>query len=74
VMVAIQGPRAAWPLGFGAMLANPAMALQQATAADAPRHIQASLTALVAARAGITVSMLLGPHAEQAPPLLITLD
>jgi histidine phosphotransferase ChpT len=73
VVVVIEGPRAAWPAGLVAMLANPAAALAQATALDGHRHMLATFTALIARRAGIDVTMLMGAVAEQAPPLLIDL-
>jgi histidine phosphotransferase ChpT len=74
ILVMIDGPRAAWPTGFVAMLANPAAAMAQATGPDAHRRMQAPLTALVARQAGIDVKMLLGADTDKAPPLLIDLD
>lgn len=74
VMVMIEGPRAAWPPGLAGMLANPAVALKQALAESEHRHVQGPLTALVALRARIGVTMLLGATSEVAPPLLISLD
>ncbi len=70
VIVTIDGPRAAWPDGFAIMLAQPVTALPGGIT---PRDLQAPLTAALARRCGITLSMLLSPQTEQAPPLLLAI-
>lgn len=74
MVVRIHGPRAAWPPGLAAMLADPGPAwdsLRNADPAMGSRRLQAPLTALVAQAAGLRVSLLMGPQAEAAPPLLV---
>ncbi len=76
VVLQIDGPRAAWPTGLAAMLADPAGAVAILRAGDqaGPRHLlQATLTALVAHATGRRVSMLMGPPDVAAPPLLASL-
>jgi histidine phosphotransferase ChpT len=76
LMVRISGPRAAWPAGLAGMLADPDLAwesLRQADPTMASRALQAPLTALIAHAEGLRISMLMGPQAEAAPPLLVTL-
>ncbi len=68
VIVTIDGPRAAWPDGFAVMLTQPATA-----ASITPRDLQAPLTAALARRCGIALSMLLSPQTEQAPPLRLAI-
>lgn len=74
VVITIAGPRAAWPPGLGAMLADRDAARQAATALVAPaglRMLPAPLTALLAHGAGVRASLLLAGTAEQVPPLLL---
>lgn len=71
VMVAANGPRASWPAGFAAYLTDAATALEHATD-QGPRGILAPFVALLAPAASASVKLLIGPHAETAPPLLIT--
>jgi histidine phosphotransferase ChpT len=67
LVVAIAGPRAAWPAGFAACLANETAAW---TALNDPRSLQMPLTVLLARALGLRLSVLLsaGP-AGPAPPL-----
>ncbi len=77
LLLRIQGPRAAWPIGFAAMVAEPDAAwdsLRQAEKAMAAKALQGPLTALIAQAEGLRISLLMGPHAEAAPPLLVTLS
>lgn len=66
LVVAIAGPRAGWPAGLSASIAD-------ATAAwrllDDPRKVQMSLCVLLAAQSHARMSLLLGPVANPAPPL-----
>lgn len=72
VVLRIAGPRAAWPAGLAAMLADRAAAA--AVLADGgPRLLQATLTALIAHGSGQRVSMLMGPP-DTVPPLLACLS
>ena len=76
LLVRIQGPRAAWPAGFAAMMADPAEAIDHLgrnEGVTAARMLQASLTALIAHATGQRLSFLLGPAADSAPPLLVAL-
>jgi histidine phosphotransferase ChpT len=73
IVIRIDGPRATWPAGFGAMLADQAQA-EAASRKAGPRHMQASYTALLAHNAGMTVSMLLAPGDDAAPPMLLSID
>ena len=77
VVLRITGPRAAWPAGLAAMLANPAGAVATLAAAGhagAQHLLQATLTALVAHASGQRVSMMMGPSDSTAPPLLACLS
>ncbi len=67
LVVAIAGPRAAWPAGLAASLANEAAAW---AALNDPRTLQMPLTVLLARTLGLRLSVLLsaGP-AGPAPPL-----
>ncbi len=67
IVLAIDGPQAAWPTGLPAMLGHEDAAW---AAIGEPRALQAPLTALIAAAAGYRLSLLLGP-ASAAPPLLL---
>jgi len=68
----ISGPRAAWPAGLAACLADPAHAWSQlANDAQSSRTMQAPLTALIANAGGMQVSMMMARDAEAAPPLVI---
>ncbi len=76
LVVRITGPGAAWPTGLAGMFADTTAAIEELRLADpvaAARSIQAPLTALIAHATGQRVSMLLGPHPEPAPPLLVGL-
>ncbi len=76
LLVRIRGPRAAWPAGMAGMMADPAEAvdhLRRIDAMAAARTLQAALTALIAHATGQRISFLLGPHAEDAPPLFVAL-
>lgn len=76
IVVRIRGPRAAWPAGLAAMLAEPDAAwqsLRQADPTTLSRALQAPLTALIAQAEGLSVRLLMGAQAEAAPPLLVTL-
>jgi len=76
LVVRITGPRAAWPTGLAGMFADPAAAMEELRLGDpvaAARSMQAPLTALIAHATGQRISMLLGPHSEPAPPLLVGL-
>lgn len=74
VAVTIAGPRAAWPEGFGAMLASADAAWEAVGRLDGPtelRTLPAPMTALLAHRIGVRGSLLLAGHAELVPPLLL---
>jgi histidine phosphotransferase ChpT len=74
VVVTIAGPRAAWPPGLGACLADETAAWAPAITA---RHLQAPLTALIARENGIRLSMLMpaGAGSDAAlPPLLLSFE
>lgn len=74
VVVTIAGPRAAWPVGLGAMLANADAAWAAVGEVAGPaglRTLPAAVTALLAHEAGIRAALLLAPRAELAPPLLL---
>jgi histidine phosphotransferase ChpT len=76
LLVRIQGPRAAWPPGLAAMIGDSSAAMEMLRQSDpltGARSMQAPLTALIAHATGQRISMLLGPNAEPAPPLLISL-
>ncbi len=70
MVVTIDGPRAAWPAGLAACLADDQAAWDALTSA---RSLQVPLTALIASRAGLRVSILLptGISPGSAPPLLV---
>ena len=70
VALRIAGPAAAWPTGMAACLLQPEMAWAQL--AD-PRTIQMPLTVLLAAQAGLRLSMLLPMTAAMTapPPVLL---
>lgn len=77
VVVTIAGPRAAWPAGLGAMLADPAAAWAAVAALELPgglKLLPAPLTALLARAAGVRASLLLAGSAEPVPPLLLDLS
>lgn len=74
IVVRIHGPRAAWPTGLAGMIADPAAAIEVLRRADgvaAARTMQAPLTVLMAHTSGQRISLLMGPQAEAAPPLLV---
>ncbi|MBV9784821.1 MAG: hypothetical protein JO264_13510 [Acidisphaera sp.] len=70
IVVAIEGPRAAWASGLAKMLIDPDAAWEML---DGARTVQAPLTVLLARAAGLRLRLLLpgGPaEAERPPPLL----
>jgi histidine phosphotransferase ChpT len=67
LFVRILGPKAAWPAGFGACIADADAAIAAITG---PRRFQMPLTALWAHALGVRLSMLMGPAAVGAPPPL----
>jgi histidine phosphotransferase ChpT len=72
VLVTIDGPRAAWPRGFGACLTEETEGWETGMTA---RHLQAPLTALIAREHGIRLSMLMPSGAgagASLPPLLLS--
>jgi histidine phosphotransferase ChpT len=74
VLVTIDGPRAAWPPGFGACLTAD---IEGWATAITARHLQAPLTALIAREHGIRLSMLMSAGAgsdASLPPLLLSFD
>nr|WP_283949460.1 histidine phosphotransferase family protein [Limobrevibacterium gyesilva] len=76
VLATIAGPRAAWPAGFAAFLADEAQAwgaLDATRDLEVSRGLQAPLTALIAHASGLRLSLLMAPAAEAAPPLLLRL-
>lgn len=76
VVVAIAGPRAAWPAGLARYVADRTAAwsaIETSEGVEASRSLQAPLTALIADAAGIRLSLLMAPKVEAAPPLLMTI-
>jgi histidine phosphotransferase ChpT len=73
VVFTITGPRAAWPAGLGAFLADDAAAIE--AMADNPRGLQAPLTALLALANGFGLSVPAPGAAQEgiAPPLRLSL-
>ncbi len=69
LVLAIAGPRAAWPQGLLGQFADIAQAQAAATTCG-PQHLLGPMSALVAHAAGLRVSALLGPG-DAASPLLI---
>jgi histidine phosphotransferase ChpT len=65
VVVAIEGPRAGWPAGFAAWLADAACAW---AALGSPRTLQGPLTALMARESGLRLSPLFPAAAADATP------
>ncbi len=75
VAAVLAGPGAAWPPGTAEAIANPASALsrlREHAGTLTPRALLPSFTALLAAREGLRLGLLMGPGEAQAPPLLIT--
>lgn len=72
VLVTIEGPRAAWPAGLATCLADEQAAWDAITSA---RSLQAPLTALIARRSGLRLSLLMpvGAPPGTPPPLLLAL-
>jgi histidine phosphotransferase ChpT len=70
VVFRIEGPRAAWPIGFIGLLAEPDQAWAML---DDPSRLQGPLTVLLAQAAGLGISVLLGPKIEAAPPIILRL-
>jgi histidine phosphotransferase ChpT len=74
VVVTIAGLRAAWPVGFGAMLANADAAWAAVGELAEPaglRTLPAPVLALLAHEAGVHATLLLAPRPELVPPLLL---
>ncbi len=74
VVLTIAGPRAAWPVGLGAMLASEAVAREAIADLAGPaglRTLPAPMIALLAREAGVRAALLLAVRPEQAPPLLL---
>lgn len=67
-VLAISGPRAIWPGGLAACIANPQAAW---AVLEDPRKVQMALTVLLAAAFGIRLSMLMG-GGEEPPPLRVS--
>ncbi len=77
VVAAIAGRQAAWPAGFGALLASADAAwtaLGALRGVAGLRGVQAPLTALLAHQAGVRAALLMATVAEAAPPLLLDLS
>ncbi len=76
VVVRIAGPRAAWPAGFAACMADAAQAWAALDAGEgeASRAVQGPLTALIARNCEMRMSFLLAAGTEGAPPLLLAPD
>jgi histidine phosphotransferase ChpT len=74
VMLTVDGPRAGWPVGLGALLVD-AEAAQDAVGAltgeAGLRTMAGPMTALLAHEAGVRAGLLLAPQPERAPPLLL---
>jgi histidine phosphotransferase ChpT len=68
ILTLIDGPRAAWPPGLAACLANPANVFQLP---EDPRAIQVPFIALLASRPGPRLSLLFGGGNPAAPPPLL---
>lgn len=68
ILITLCGPRAAWPTGLAACLADPA---QAAAMLENPRQLQIPFTALLASRPGPRLSLLFAA-ADSPPPLLIS--
>jgi histidine phosphotransferase ChpT len=75
LLVTISGPRAVWPAGLGAWLADEAAARK--ALAGGPRGLQGPLTALLVRSHGARLSVLMpagvAADEEAAPPLLLAL-
>jgi hypothetical protein len=76
VVAAIAGRQAAWPAGFGALLASAdaAWTALGVRGVAGLRGVQAPLTALLAHQAGVRAALLMATVAEAAPPLLLDLS
>jgi histidine phosphotransferase ChpT len=74
VVVRLAGPRAAWPAGFAAWMADDAQAWAafDSGPTEAPRRMQGPLTALIARAGGVRLGFLMAAATEQAPPLVIS--
>jgi len=73
VVARLEGPDAAWPVGFIGMLTDEAAAWQALTSSKAsPRTVQAPLTALLARNLGVHLTVLLSAGPSAAPPLRLT--
>ena len=71
IMLRIDGPRAAWPVGMAACLMAPETAWDHLTD---PRMLQMPLTILLAAQAGHRLSLLMPASARPGPPPPLLLD
>lgn len=75
IAVIPDGPGGGWPPGTAEAIANPATALarlRQHAPTSQPRALLPPFTALLAAREGLRLGLLMGPRGDQVPPLLIT--
>jgi histidine phosphotransferase ChpT len=74
VVLTVDGPRAGWPVGLGAILAD-AQAARAAVAAltgvAGLRTMAGPMTAMLAHEAGARAGLLLAPRPERVPPLLL---
>lgn len=75
LVIRIDGPKAGWPAGLGAMLAEPTLAQQEISMAGAepPRGLIGAITALIAAALGVRITPLMAARTEDAPPLALDL-
>ena len=69
VFIAIDGPTASWPAGTALCLVDEGAAM---AAVSDPTTLQMPLTALLARRFGLRLSMLLGVNAGDPPPLRLS--
>jgi histidine phosphotransferase ChpT len=71
VIVTITGPRAGWPTGLGSCFVDETAAW---AALRNARHLQGPLTALIARRAGVRLSLMIpaGPAGPAPAPLLMS--
>lgn len=66
LVIQIDGPNAAWPVGFLGLLADPAAAWDRL---DDPALLQAPLTVLLAQHSALRISVLMGAAGSGAPAL-----
>jgi histidine phosphotransferase ChpT len=70
LVVAVAGPRAAWPNGLASCIANPAEAWR---VLEDPRRVQMALTVLLATQFGLRLTLLMAGMPNPAPPLRLAL-